>query len=505
MKTLIYIGSSDKNSINAANERIELGDEVTIVSCDNALGICRDNYYGNKFFCRLCMQSNANLWKDDFRKKGANILYLSKLITSEDKKTASDFILDYDNVKELKSIVYKDVEIGYGAFSTYVSVTRNVMPDFTKSLKSYLNVLMRKEIEVINVLDRIIREIHPELIILHNGRFAEFKPALGLAQKYKINYITTEEVYYRDKILKNNFTNAVVHDIEANYQKFLENWDAVDESEEQKIEIGKSFFEKRRNKIAAGDKVYTINQQKELLPEGFKSGNEIISLFNSSEDEFCAVSTEYDSYMLFENQYVALRTIFDHYKDDNTKHFYLRIHPHLKDVPYKSHTKLYDLEYDNVTIIPPSSPVDSYALMDVSDKVIVFNSTMAVESSYWGKPVIELNKYIWSLMNVVYTPQTVDELWKLIDTPNLKCKYNSNCLKYAYWVLHPNSEEVKYVKNASVDINFFGIKLHQEHLFLQICGSVKLNSILRILLTRKSVMKLLKPFTYFSEIPEKDI
>ena len=276
------------------------------------------------------------------------------------------------------------------------------------------------------------------------------------------------------------------------------------QSEEEKVRIGKSFFEKRRNKIAAGDKVYTANQQKELLPEDLPSDKEIISIFNSSEDEFCAVSTEYDGYMLFENQYVALKTIFDHYKDDSSKHFYLRIHPRLQAYPYKSHTMLYELKYENVTIISPTSSVDSYALMDVSNKIVVFNSTMGVESSYWGKPVIELNKYMWSLMDVVYTPETVEELWQLIDTPNLKCKYNDNCLKYAYWELHPNYEEVKYVKNESVDINIFGVKLHQEHLFLKICGSVKLNSILRIILTRPFIMKMLKPFTYFTNLPGKN-
>ena len=504
MRVLVYIGSNDKNSINAANERLEKGDDVTIVSCDNALGICRDNYFGNRPFCSICMRSNANLWKKDFIKKGADVLYLSRLITEEDKKTASNYIFKYDNVKELKNVIYKDVEIGFGAFSTYVSVTGNVTPEFNKNLKRYLNVLMRKEIEVINVLDRVIEEIHPELIILHNGRFAEFKPALGLAQRHMINYITTEEVYYQDKILKNNFYNDVVHSITANYQKYIKNWESSNQTEEEKIKIGKSFFEKRRNKITTGGKVYTANQQKELLPEDIPSDKEIISIFNSSEDEFCAVSTEYDSYMLFDNQYVALKTIFDHYKDDKKKHFYLRIHPRLQGYHFKSHTLLYELEYENVTIIPPTSTVDSYALMDVSAKIVVFNSTMGVESSYWGKPVIELSKYMWSLMDVVYTPETVEELWQLIDTPNLKCKSNDNCLKYAYWELHPNYEEVKYVTNENVDINFLGTNIHQEHMFLKICGSVKLNSILRIILTRPFVMKLLMPFTYFTELPGKN-
>lgn len=501
MKVLVYIGSHDNNSINAVDKRLKMGDDVVIVSCDHSLGICRDNFYGNQLFCKFCSQSNDHLWKTDFEERGAQVLKLSEIVTAEDKEEAKNASFLYDSISSLKNVTYKGVEIGFGAFSTYVSVTRNVMPDMTAEFKKYINFLMKKEMATINAIDRVITQFHPDLIILHNGRFAEFKPILGLAQNKGINYMTTEEVYFNGKVLENNFDNDVVHSITANYQKYLDNWIAGKESEEEKIKIGKSFFEKRRKSIAAGDTVYTLDQVKGLLPEGFNRDKEVISIFNSSEDEFCAVSKDYDSYKLFENQYIGLKAIFDHYKDDKSKHFYLRIHPHLKNVPYRSHTKLYELNYDNVTIISPSSPVDSYVLMDNSEKIVVFDSTMAVESAYWGKPVIELSKYVWSLMDVVYTPATTDELWQLIDSKDLKCKYNDNCLKYAYWVLKPNYEEETYLNYQDVDVSFFGRKYHQDHQFLKICGSSKLYTMMRLLLTRRNVMRILKPITSFSSLP----
>jgi len=501
MKVLVYIGSHDNNSINEAFDQLDLGNEVTVVSCDKSLGICRDNNYGNKVYCKLCMCANANLWKASLAERGAKIIYLSALITKEDEQIAKDYSLSYSDVKTLKALKYKHVEIGYGAFSTYVTVTRNVMPEFTEEFKKYENFLMRREIAVTNALDRLIKQSKPDLMIFHNGRFAEFKPFLCIAQHYHIDYITTEEVYYENKVLKNNFDNAVVHDIFAKYNNYLKNWDLGKESEEERIKICKSFFEKRRKRMPAGDKVYTKDQKEGLLPEGFTREKEIISIFNSSEDEFCAVSTDYDSYKLFENQYIGLKTIFDRYKDDETKHFYLRIHPNLRNVPYPSHTKLYDLHYKNVTILSPDSPVDSYVLMDNSDKIIVFDSTMAVESAYWGKPVIELSKYMWSLMDVVYTPESEDELWELIDTTDLKCKYNDNCLKYAYWVLHPNCEEEKNIQFEDVDINLFGYKQHLPHQFLKFLGSVKLYSILTIVLTTRIARRILKPHSSFTKLP----
>lgn len=501
MRVLIYIGSHDNNSINAAYKRLDAGDDVTIVSCDKALGICRDNFYGNKLFCKLCMSSNANLWKKDFINKGAKILYLSDIISKEDKENAANYALEYNDLKGLKSILYKECEIGYGAFSTYVSLTRNVMPDITKEFKKYENFLMRRCIETIDAIDRLIAHIHPELIIFHNGRFAEFKPILGLARYHKINFMAVEEMYSRGRVLERNFINTTVHDIEDRFKKILDNWDAGAQTEEEKIKIAKSYFEKKRNKIEAGDTIYTKDQIKGLLPEGFSKDKEIITIFNSSENEYCSVSSVFDSYMLYENQYIGLKSIFDHYKNDKTKHFYLRIHPHLKGLPYKSHTRLYELKYDNVTIIPPSSPVDSYVLMDKSDKIIVFNSTMAGECAYWGKPVVELNKHFWTLMGLVYTPTTENELWGLIDNKNLKCLYNDNCLKYAYWILNPNYEEEKYIHFKDITINAVVKKVKQRRQFMKTMGSVKLNSIIKIILTKKNVAKLLKPFTYFTSLP----
>lgn len=499
MKVLIYIGSHDNNDINAAFERVEAGDDVLIIRCDMTVGICRRNPLGNRLLCKYCVCMNNSYWKNKLEQRGARVMSISSITKKEDYEAAQKEELFFNSIQELKNLEYQNVEIGFGAFSSYASNTRNVMPDMTEEFKKYMVFIMRKEIVVIRAIGRVMKEFNPDLMIFHNGRHFDFKPLLGLAQTNNIHYITTEEVYYNGKVLKDNFDNDVVHSISAKYQKILDNWEIGQESLEEKVKIGKSFFEKRRNKIASGDTIYTKDQEKGLLPDGFNNNVEVISIFNSSEDEFCAVSHDYDRAKLFENQYIALKAIFDHYKNDTSKHFYLRIHPHLKDVPYRSHMALYDLNYENVTIISPSSPVDSYVLMDKSDKIIVFDSTMAVESAYWGKPVIELSKYVWTLMGVAYLPNTVDELWELVDKPDLSCLYNENCLKYGYSVLKPNCEEQKYVKSQWIDLRVFGKDIHSIE-FFKLFGSYKFNLAYKLLITRKFLEKVLH-LTKFSQLP----
>ena len=66
-------------------------------------------------------------------------------------------------------------------------------------------------------------------------------------------------------------------------------------------------------------------------------------------------------------------------------HFYLRIHPNLTNVHFEYREKLLALEeiYPNITVIDAPSPISTYALMDVADKIIVFGSTAGAESVFW--------------------------------------------------------------------------------------------------------------------------
>lgn len=500
-KVLVYIGSHDNNSINAAIERLEVGDEVLVIRCDRSTGICRHNMYGAQWECRYCERVNNNLWKKRMLKLGATIKGLKDLITPEDRKSAAEYKFDYSNVDELKAVKYDGIEVGFGAFSTYVTLSRNVMPEFTAEFKNYINFLIRKEIAMVRALDREILRFKPDTIVFHNGRFAEFKPILGMTLKYHIQYITTEEIYWNGRMYKNNFNNAVVHDVEANYQKIVDNWEKSPQSEKEKTAIGKRFFENRVKGIAAGDKVYIGKQVKGKLPDGFDECVENIAIYNSSEDEFCAVSSEYDKNMLFKNQYTALKTIFEYYKGDKTKHFYLRIHPNLINVPYPSHTMLYDLHYDNVTVIPANTDIDSYVLMFHSDKVITFHSTMSIESAYWGKPVIALDRYMWNLMGVLYSPNSEEELWKLIDTKDLPCLKNDNLYKYPYRVLHPIEDPEDRIKFVKVDYKIFGQSFFTEYSFFKFLGSYKLNVLIKTFSNSRIIRKLFKGAYEFRNLP----
>ena len=159
--------------------------------------------------------------------------------------------------------------------------------------------------------------------------------------------------------------------------------------------------------------------------------------------------------VLFQNQYIALSTIFERYKDNKEIHFYLRIHPNLAKVPFKSHTMLYNLNYDNVTIIPPTSPISSYTLMDNAEKVLVFDSTMGLESSYWGKPVIAMCICFYSGYNIAYEPRNTEEFFALIEEKGLVPKNapKENYYKLAYRLMGQVGDKLKFYKCSVLPLN----------------------------------------------------
>lgn len=84
--------------------------------------------------------------------------------------------------------------------------------------------------------------------------------------------------------------------------------------------------------------------------------------------------------------------------------------------------------------------------MENSEKVIVFMSTMGLESSYWGKPVIALYKTIYSYQNIVYQPVSENEMFDLIDDPNLPAKVQpkENWYKPAYYMMLNHATPLKH-------------------------------------------------------------
>ena len=487
---------TDVQQLSMVVDEVNKGNHVFILNCDSTIGMCVRNPHKNKAYCSVC-KNMRKFHTHKLAPKGVEVHQMSEFTKSIDRKALPK--LHYDNAEQLRSLTYKGVDIGFGVLSTYISNTRNLNPKIDSKSRLYFDSLIEVQQVTIEVLEMLQQKYNFQLVIFSNGRGVQTKPFLNFCERKQIEYWCVENLHRSSGVnYIDNFHNSIPHNITTQCKRAIACWESAPETSAEKETIARNFYENRRNAKPAGDTVYIANQQAGKMPEDWNTSVENIVIFNSSEDEFCAVSHEFDKEAVFKSQIEGIIEIVEHYRNDSNKMFTLRVHPNLKDIQYKYHTDLYKLQYPNLRVIPGSSSVSTYSLIDAADKVIVFGSTTGIESVYWGKPVICLAGAYYRDFDVVYKPNNIDELWMLIDQDHLKCKYNEKVLAYGYYIMSNNHEKCK-----NFNIDFYHRKFLGFHIYgfkeAKILGSNFLYALIVKLL--ETITKRAKAFDYFKELP----
>lgn len=403
----------------------ENGCEVHWAYCNRGLGLCQMNSHGFRTSCWLCQSEYNHLFK----------AYGKGIILHPIKR--SNFHVqkfNYDSSSELKSIVYRKVFVGYAILSYYISATRNPQIQITDKTRDVFDDIISQVCGLIDQIYELIDIVQPNIISIYNGRLFENRMLYDIARALNIKFESYEIIGgINEPAYKVCFHEGLPHDTRLFAQNANRIWDISNASD--KIQVAKSFFEKRRKGIPAADKVYIKKQISGMLPAQIKETADNIVIFNSSDDELAALGGEWEEGKLFASQYDAIDFLCKN--SSNQIHYYLRIHPNLSNVHHSFVTSLYDLEkkYSNITVISPDSPISTYDLMDMADKVVVFGSTMGVESCYWGKPVILIGHAFYSHLNIAYQPRDLQEIVGLINNRELAPKQIDDALKYAYYIL----------------------------------------------------------------------
>lgn len=457
-KILIYAtavqGIQEAAAYNEAISYTKKGDKVLFLYCDKYIGGCHsENPVFNRNRCSICQLLFKSRMKR-FLPKGVIIKSISSYMNEAIRETVQGLTFNYKSEAELRQLKYKGVQIGYGAMSSYITLTRNLNPVLKSNVVDYFNVLLKQQILLTELILKAIEEYNPDKIIFHNGRLAQYRPFIDICNNFKIPYVATETLIDSNgNALKNYFENSSPHSAWANWKKYNDFWSKFPQEIAERT--GSLFFENRKNGVYAGDVVYTKRQQKGMMPVEWELGKKHIVIFNSSEDEFSAINEEVDNSALFSSQLDGIRKIAMKYENESDVQIFLRVHPNLKGIEYAYHTDLYKICGRNFFVIPPESPISSYALMDASDLVIVFGSTMGIEASYWGKPVISLAFSFYKFLNVVNMPQTEDELWGIISNySNHKIDNKTGCLKYGFYYMSDKHERLEHMNTKIVNKSF---------------------------------------------------
>ena len=339
------------------------GDTVYFGYCHCALASCFMNLSGHVSTCRFCHY----MYRQYLKKYGEGVHFMP--IKETDLKH-EDRHLDLHNSEDIKAVKYRQVEVGSSVLSMYYDISRDLDMANWDGFIGWALPLIENLCDFVDYVYQLLEELKPDQVLIYNGRLFENRLFYDIAKNMGIEFVSLEGVGgHIEPYKKIRFVGEWPLNIEL-YGRMVEDlWKQSPQTLEEKTRQASTFYEKRRNGILVFDtKVYTKDQQKDLLPEGFDSSATNIAIYNSSQDEIAALGDEWQKGNLFASQYEAIEFMLQH--AEAGIHFYLRVHPNLKGVTHKAHMELYDLQkYPNITVIPPESKVSSYALMDACNKV----------------------------------------------------------------------------------------------------------------------------------------
>lgn len=482
MKVLYYTACSlfypgFQITLNQVLEDVKKGNEVYWAYCGKAISRCCFEKC-HSIQCAFCQYSYKKIEK----KMHEKVHFISI-----GKKVAKDIsVQGFRNYDEVKKFQYEGVNVGYSILSYYITGTRNNdgenIPD---NLSELMKQLIPELCGLIQQAKETVYRIKPDVIKIYNGRLFDNRFMYDLAMQTGIDFTSIEVAGgYGEPFYPLKYEGGLPHSVKLFTDMTFSTWEKSTQTEEEKIQKGSDFFVRRRGGLPTGDKnIYVKNQKQGLLPESFDEKRYNIVIFNSSADEIAALGGDWEeATRLFKTQFDACEYILENSPSDIQ--FYLRIHPNLAKVTYSYHTDLYKLEerYPNIKVIPPTSEISSYSLLDVADKVVVFGSTMGVEACFWGKPVILIGMSYYRYLDVCYWVESKEDLISAIQDKTMQPGNKTNAIKYAYFLM---DREFSVAEEKNVEINLPSITIGGRKIpvdgFFSFLGSSKLYALLRYL------------------------
>lgn len=387
-----------ETDLELAQRALDESDDLTIVYCDGELPACEPNPMHKSVMCRMCKARRDR----GFQWLGHdNVTYLSLSdIGKVDTASIRHTIDTCRSIEDVKKFEINGSDIGLSAVSSTVSYFREPKLHW-ETHGAVLRGFFATALTVHQRFYYFLEKERFDRIILFNGRYSTFRPLVRLAQKHRVELLVHERGYTFGKF--NISYGTYPHSIE-----FVENeifrYAHNSEPDRVKRQVGREWFEERKKGKMQNWKPFTKEQQKGLLPEKLQSTTFNVAIFNSSEDEFVAIEEWKNPY--YPDQNSGIRKILESFHEHKKVHFFLRVHPNLKKIENSQtrELKAIDKQYENLTIIPPHSPVNTYDLIEASDLVITFGSLVGIEAAYAEKPTIVMGKAPYLILGSCIMP-----------------------------------------------------------------------------------------------------
>jgi len=321
----------------------------------------------------------------------------------------------FQNVEQLCRAKYGDHIFGIGMMNSLTAITNTIDP-IVPNFKRVLKRVYRSQILCYEWCATLFGASTYSEVVVFNGRFAAAQAIDSAAKDFGLR------TWFHERGRSDNagfsLSPARPHSAQQQGSQALARWENQPRSSRRASkQVALSFFSVMNRQLdvhgnpwfAESSWAESKNGEQQTTTDRLP----IVTFFTSTEGEFTFL-VERSSPTLFRTQREAIEHLVAQSRELRF-HLVIRIHPNvsnfskLEKIWWKKLTQHNTAE--NVSFVSFDNPVDSFHLLDKSDLIITWHSTIALHAVRSGKPCVTLFDAFYRHAGAdLYFPNSLDEL-----------------------------------------------------------------------------------------------
>jgi hypothetical protein len=373
------------------------GCSVTYLACDGAFSDCDLLQAANGappakpanacLFCQARVASRLAGWEMPFR-------WLGQWLMTSDRQEAANWVNSLPP-REYLNADFKTWPVGtWVKSSVHKHLRQNVLNFDDAATASVFASYLYSGVLASIALDRVFTEERPDAQLLFNGRMGVTRAALELGRLHGIRTICEERGYAPGRLMLFENANCL------NYEGLKHLWSMWSEVVLSTVETTElqNFLVNRWMGRDGDISVFSsrLGSSSNVLESlGLDPSKPSWVLFTSSLDEAADLDTTND---VFASQYEWIDTTLDFVRAHAGVQLVIRVHPNAgskkslgrnnQDIAYFD--ALQKTLPDNARLVPSTSMLSSYDLAMAADLGLIWRSTIGLEMSAMGRPVVRV-------------------------------------------------------------------------------------------------------------------
>lgn len=415
------------------------------------LGTNRDNPH-KEMPCKTCVSQSKTLYTGVEKFEGLKVEKSGVDWFSFERDNEIQKEIQNLNIEQLSKFAYQDIPLGSLCLPGLRWILRIHHLDDNESTRYLLREYISSAWNIAQKFSTFLDQIQPRAVIVFNGQFFPEAIARFIAQKRGIRVITHEvglqpaSAYFTD----GEATAYPIH-IPDNFELNNEQNKKLDDY------LAKRF---QGDFTMAGIKFWAdMKGLDESFLKKASQFKQIVPVFTNVIFD----TSQPHANTVFEDMFDWLDLVLEVIKEHPETLFVIRAHPDELRVRKASRETVAGWveaknvsSLPNVTFVPSNETLSSYDLILKSKFVMIYNSTIGLEASIMGMPVLCAGKARFTQYSTVFFPQTIEDVrskmkdFLLAEKIKVPAEFKRNARRFLYYQLFRTSLPFGDFLNPSV-------------------------------------------------------